>query len=206
MTGLDGAGGYLEINYCIPFRQCVVSCGSEFFVPISLGHKNGYALRMLQLLPDGTGRYDDDKTIEWLYSSKVSVVGYLPYIILQCNKSNVISWADGTSRHKEKYDTEYKIATMPEYDAAQPEATLLEEPSLASFKTSTQVLLDARCTPSRPSSMHSTGVRRYGEVDGWIIFRGWQFPHRFVGDPFVRRVHIFSRAMRQVPAGTNVRV
>ena len=51
-------GGALHVDYTIPFRQCVVQYGLDFYVPLSLTHKKGLMLRVMHLLPDGTATMD----------------------------------------------------------------------------------------------------------------------------------------------------
>ena len=96
------------------------------------------------------------------------------------------------------------IGVAPDYDPENPEHSLLYVGSDATYFSSLDVIADAQQHQTRPQSMpEKVGRWMYDHADKWIIFRGWQFPHRYLGDPLVRRVHLFSRAMRQVPAGAN---
>ena len=65
---LERAGGWLELDYRIPFRQCVVEYVGRWFVPFGLSNKAGSVLRMLELLPDGRGRYTEEFALDELYS------------------------------------------------------------------------------------------------------------------------------------------
>ena len=69
---LERAGGWLEIDYRIPFRQCVVRDGQRLFVPLMWSNKNGPRLKVLELLPDGSGRYTEEFPTEWLYEETSS--------------------------------------------------------------------------------------------------------------------------------------
>lgn len=134
------------------------------------------------------------------------MVGYLPYLVLQCNQTNTAEWSDGRSQLREILPTDNKIGIMPDYDPAAPERTLLYSTTECTYVSSLEVLAAAKLRPQRPESMPAAELKRYDHTDKWILFRGWQWPHRYLGDPMVRRVHIFSRAMRQVPTGSNVKV
>ena len=202
---LERAGGWLEIDYRIPFRQCVVRDGQRLFVPLMWSNKNGPRLKVLELLPDGSGRYTEEFPTEWLYEETTELVGYLPYVVLQCNKTNKISQGNGIKREDwESVATDNLIGVVPDYDPENPELTLLHGVGDATYLSSQDLIAAAQQLQTRPRSMPShVGKWMYDHMDRWIIFRGWQFPHRYVGDPLVRRVHLFSRAMRQVPTGAN---
>jgi hypothetical protein len=194
-------GGSLAVDYSIPFRQCVVRYGLDMFVPMGLYHKKGMVLKLLQLLPDGRGRYTTAYPLEWLQSEEVSIVGYLPYLVLQCNSTNTVLAADGS---KVKLATDHMVGVVPVYDCAHPVYSLVYEPAQATYLASTQLIADAVRCPERPQSVHPEGVMLYNSSHGWFAFNGWQFPHWWVGDPWILRVNLYSRPMRQVPAGSNV--
>ena len=105
---------------------------------------------------------------------------------------------------EEAVPTRHLIGVVPDYDPQAPESSLVYAGHEATYISSQEVIAAARKQQTRPPSMLSkVGKWMFDHTDKWIIFRGWQFPHQYVGDPLVRRVHIFSRAMRQVPAGSN---
>lgn len=200
------AGGFLVLDFRIPFRQCVVQFNERFFVPMTLGNKNGPVLRMLELLPDGTSDYDESFTREWLYSDEVSILGYLPYLVLQPCTNAEVAWADGRNSFKEKMPTHKHVGTVPDYNKWDPERTLVYEPSEATYFSSLKIIQAAKAMPERPAHMPASGMELCDHSDGWIIFRGWQYPHRFTGDPRVRRINMFSRALRQVPTGAAIKI
>ena len=197
---------FLILDFRIPFRQCVVKYKDRFFVPMTLGNKDGPVLRVLELLPDGTCDYDESFTREWLYSQDVTIYGYLPYIVLQPCRQPLLKWADGETSFKEKVDTFGYVGIVPDYDKLHPESSLVSEPSESTYVSSLEIIRMAEALPDRPVHMPQEGIEFFDHSDGWIIFRGWQFPHKFQGDPRVRRVNFFSRAMRQVPTGCSIRI
>ena len=46
-------------------------------------------------------------------------------------------------------------------------------------------------------------VATYTWLDRWFTAKLWQYPHWWEGNPLLRRVNLYSRPMRQVPAGSN---
>ena len=187
-------GGVLVVDYRIPFRQCVLRYGPDFFVPLGLSQKKGEVLRLLQLLPNGRGRVTTAYNLEWMYSEQVKVVGYLPYLVLSCNQSNKVVLGDGT---KCELNTNSLISIVPEYDPGAPESTLLKEPAEATWVTSTAILADAREHSERPQSMRRPVTFQYTSEHCWFAFNGWQYIHWWQGDPYVARVNLYSRPMRQ---------
>ena len=193
-------GGWLCVDYSIPFRQCVVQFGHDFYVPMGLAHKRGQILKMMELRCDGTARMNTAYEYEWLQSDEVSMVGYLPFLVLQSNVSNKLRRPDGTSA---VVDTASMVHVVPLYDPCHPEASLLYSSTEATVLSSLELISAAKANPLRPSEIHSPGVRKYSARDKWFIFNGWQFPHWWQGDPLIPRVNLFSRPARQVPAGSN---
>ena len=131
---------------------------------------------------------------EWL-QKETTIVGYLPYLVLQANATNTMLTPNGK---KKVVDTNYLVGIVPKYDPANPEASLLYSPSEATYISSMEVLREARSQPTRPAHMPLARVRIYTQADLWFGFNGWQYPHWWVGDPFVLRMNLYSRPMRQV--------
>jgi hypothetical protein len=191
---IAGAGGLLLVDYRIPFRQCVVQFGCDYFVPIALFHKCGMKLRMLQLKADGTATVTEAYDYDWLKSPDVCVVGYLDYLVLQCNETNTVVTKHGPVVR----ETCRMVGIVPLYDPMQPEASLYYSPNEATYISSLDVLEAAKACPTRPETMHAPVVRKYTSLDKWFAFHGALFAHWWEGDPFVPRYNIYSRPMRQV--------
>ena len=133
--------------------------------------------------------------------AQVEIVGYLPFLVLQSNENNTVVGVDGV---KVVLQTHNMVAIVPAYDPKQPESTLLYLPAEATY-VSSLVVLEAACrTPLRPSDMPRSEVAKYTWLDRWFTAKLWQYPHWWEGTPHLRRVNLYSRPMRQVPAGSNV--
>ena len=193
-------GGSLCVDYTIPFRQCVVKFGEDLFVPMGLYHKKGMVLKMLELRRDGSARYTTAYSYEWLRSEEVSILGYLPYLVLQSNSTSKVRQPQGQSQVVETHNM---VGVVPLYDPYHPESSLLYSSNEATYLSSLEIIAAALACPIRPPEIHVTGIRKYSWADKWFVFNGWQFPHWWEGDPMIPRVNLFSRPMRQVPAGSN---
>ena len=199
---IHGPGGFFCVDYDVPFRQCVLQFGLEYFVPLDLYVDEGATvLKLLALLPDGSARYTTAYPYEWLSSNQVTIFGYLPFLVLQANKSNQLRQPDGSVVTTE---TDKLVHIVPDYDPTHPEASLLYAPSEATVVSSMEIVAVAAKFQERPTHIHRPGIRKYDWSDGWFIANAWQFPHWWEGDPSVPRVNLRSRPMRQVPSGCNL--
>ena len=143
-------GGFLVLDYRIPFRQCVVQYEGRFFVPMSLGNRNGPVLRMLELLSEGGCEYDETFSREWLYSDEVTLVGYLPYLVMQKAEKPEVEWADGKYTYSGKIDATKQVGIVPEYYKCNPDGALLYGTAQITYISTDVVIKEAQRTTVRP--------------------------------------------------------